>query len=128
MMDFTKPTAIGARIENDYEQLKFGGGYDHNWVINKPFGQLGLMARVTEPTTGRVLEVLATEPGLQFYCGNFLDGKLTGKGAWVYQFRNGFCLEPQHYPDSPNQPKFPSVVLKPGQTYKNTIIYHFSVK
>jgi aldose 1-epimerase len=126
--DFNQPTTIGARVNQSDEQLKFGGGYDHNWVINKPFGQLGLMARVTEPTTGRVLEVLSTEPGLQFYCGNFLDGKLTGKGGWVYQFRNGFCMEPQHYPDSPNQPKFPTVVLKPGQTYKNTIIYRFSTK
>jgi aldose 1-epimerase len=126
--DFRTPTAIGARIGQDDEQLKFGKGYDHNWVINKPMGQLGLMARVYEPTTGRVLEVWSTEPGLQFYSGNFLDGKITGKGGWVYQFRNGFCMEPQHYPDSPNQPNFPSVVLKPGQVYKNTIIYKFSVK
>jgi aldose 1-epimerase len=124
--DFNKPTAIGARINQTDEQLKFGGGYDHNWVITKPMGQLGLMARVYEPTTGRVLEVLSTEPGLQFYTGNFLDGKLKGKGGWVYQFRNAFCLEPQHYPDSPNQPNFPSVVLKPGQVYKNTILYRFS--
>ena len=113
--DFRTPTAIGARIDQDDEQLKFGNGYDHNWVINKPMGQLGLMARVYEPTTGRVLEVWSTEPGLQFYSGNFLDGKLTGKGGWVYQFRNGFCMEPQHYPDSPNQPNFPSVVLKPAR-------------
>jgi aldose 1-epimerase len=126
--DFRTPTAIGARINQDDEQLKFGGGYDHNWVINKPMGQLGLMARVYEPTSGRVLEVLSTEPGLQFYTGNFLDGKITGKGGWVYQFRNGFCMEPQHYPDSPNQPNFPSVVLKPGQTYKNTIVFKFSVQ
>jgi aldose 1-epimerase len=124
--DFNKPTAIGARINQTDEQLKFGGGYDHNWVITKPLGQLGLMARVCEPTTGRVLEVLSTEPGLQFYTGNFLDGKLQGKGNWVYQFRNAFCMEPQHYPDSPNQPNFPSVVLKPGQVYKNTILYRFS--
>jgi aldose 1-epimerase len=126
--DFRTPTAIGARIGQENEQLKFGGGYDHNWVINKPMGKLGLMARVYEPTSGRVLEVLSTEPGLQFYTGNFLDGKLTGKGGWVYQFRDGFCMEPQHYPDSPNQPKFPSVVLKPGQVYQNTIIYKFSVQ
>jgi aldose 1-epimerase len=126
--DFRIPTAIGARIDQDDKQLKFGGGYDHNWVINKPMGQMGLMARVTEPTSGRVMEVLSTEPGLQFYSGNFLDGRLTGKGGWVYQFRNGFCMEPQHYPDSPNQPSFPSVVLKPGQTYHNTIIYRFSVQ
>ena len=124
--DFRKPTAIGARINQDDEQLKFGNGYDHNWVLNKPMGQLGLAARVSEPTTGRVLEVLTTEPGLQFYTGNFLDGTLKGKGGWVYQFRNAFCMEPQHYPDSPNHPEFPSVVLKPGKTYKNTIIYRFS--
>ncbi|HEX4644836.1 MAG TPA: aldose epimerase family protein [Verrucomicrobiae bacterium] len=123
--DFRKPTAIGARINQDDEQLKFGKGYDHNWVINKPTGQLAMMAFVHEPTTGRILEVWSTEPGLQFYSGNFLDGTLTGKGGWVYQFRNGFCMEPQHYPDSPNQPNFPSVVLKPGQVYRNTIIYRF---
>ena len=126
--DFRTPTAIGARIGQDDEQLKFGGGYDHNWVVNKPMGQLGLMGRVYEPTTGRVLEVFSTEPGLQFYTGNFLDGKLTGKGGWVYQFRNGFCMEAQHYPDSPNQPNFPSVVLKPGEVYRNTIIFKFSVQ
>jgi len=126
--DFRKPTAIGARINQDNQQLKFGNGYDHNWVISKPMGQFGLQARVTEPTTGRVLEVLSTEPGLQFYSGNFLDGTLTGKGGWVYQFRNGFCMEPQHYPDSPNQPNFPSVVLKPGQVYKHTMMYRFSVQ
>ena len=126
--DFRKPTAIGARINQDDQQLKFGGGYDHNWVINKTPGQLTVVARVYEPTTGRVLEVLSTEPGLQFYTGNFLDGKITGKGGWVYQFRNGFCMEPQHFPDSPNQPNFPSVVLKPGQVYKNTIIFRFAVQ
>jgi aldose 1-epimerase len=124
--DFRTPTAIGARISEDNEQVKFGKGYDHNWVLNKPMGQLGLMARVTEPTSGRVLEVISTEPGLQFYSGNFLDGTLTGKGGWVYKLRSGFCMEPQHYPDSPNQPQFPSVVLKPGQTYHNTIIFKFS--
>lgn len=126
--DFRKATTIGARIGDQNEQLKFGGGYDHNWVIAKPAGQLALMARVHEPTTGRVLEVLSTEPGLQFYSGNFLDGTITGKNGRVYQFRNGFCMEPQHYPDSPNQPNFPSVVLKPGQTYRNTIIYRFSAE
>ncbi len=126
--DFRKPTAIGARINAADEQIKFGGGYDHNWVINKPSGQLGLQARIEEPTTGRVLEVLSTEPGVQFYTGNFLDGSITGKAGWVYQHRNGFCFEPQHYPDSPNHPQFPSTELKPGQTYQNTIIYKFSVK
>ena len=126
--DFTTPTPIGARIGQTDEQLKFGNGYDHNWVFNKRIGNLTLMARVSEPTTGRVLEVLSTEPGLQFYSGNFLDGTLKGKGGRVYNFRNGFCMEPQHYPDSPNHPSFPSVVLKPGQTYKNTIIYRFSAQ
>jgi aldose 1-epimerase len=126
--DFNTPTAIGARINDNDEQLKFGKGYDHNWVITKGAGELGLMARVYEASTGRVMEVYSTEPGLQFYSGNFLDGTLTGKGGWVYQFRNGFCMEPQHYPDSPNKPKFPPVVLKPGDTYRNTILYKFSTR
>ena len=89
-------------------------------------GELGLMARVYEAESGRVMEVLSTEPGLQFYSGNFLDGTIRGKGGRVYGFRNGFCMEPQHYPDSPNRPEFPSVVLRPGETYRNTIIYRFS--
>jgi aldose 1-epimerase len=126
--DFRKPTAIGARINADDEQLKLGGGYDHNWVINKPPGQLGLAARVYEPTHGRVLEVLSTEPGLQFYTANHLNGKITGKGGWVYQARNAFCMEPEHFPDSPHHPDFPSVVLMPGHVYQNTIIYKFSVQ
>jgi aldose 1-epimerase len=126
--DFRTPTAIGARINQEDQQLKFGKGYDHNWVFTKAVGQLTLMAKVTEPTTGRVLEVFSTEPGLQFYSGNFLDGTLKGKGGWVYQFRNGFCMEPQHFPDSPNKPQFPSVVLKPGDTYHNTIIYKFATQ
>ncbi len=126
--DFRKPTAIGARINQPDEQLRFGRGYDHNWVSDKRPGELTLLARVHEPTTGRVMEVWSTEPGLQFYSGNFLDGTITGKGGWVYQFRHGFCMEPQHYPDSPNKPHFPSTVLRPGQVYRNTIIYKFSVK
>ena len=126
--DFRTPTAIGARIGQDDEQLKFGNGYDHNWVINNQTGAVRLMARVYEPTTGRGLEVFSSEPGLQFYSGNFLDGTLKGKGGWVYQFRDAFCMEPQHYPDSPNKPNFPSVVLKPGAVYHNTIIYRFSVR
>jgi len=124
--DFRTPTAVGARINQPDEQLKFGGGYDHNWVFEKRIGDLTLLARVTEPTTGRVMEVWSTEPGLQFYSGNFLDGTITGKYGHVYKFRNGFCMEPQHFPDSPNHPQFPSVVLKPGETYHNTIIYKFS--
>ena len=126
--DFRQPTAIGARINQDNEQLKFGKGYDHNWVFSKPNGQLTMLATVLEPNSGRVLEVFSTSPGLQFYSGNFLDGTIKGKGGQVYQFRNGFCMEPQHYPDSPNQPNFPSVVLKPGMLYKNTIIYRLSVQ
>ena len=126
--DFRTPTAIGARIGQDDEQLKFGNGYDHNWVINHPAGELGLDARVTEPVSGRVMEVWSTEPGLQFYSGNFLDGTITGKDGHVYQFRNGFAMEPQHYPDSPNHDNFPSVVLHPGDTYHNTIIYKFVTK
>jgi len=125
--DFRKPTRIGARIDDDDEQLKIGKGYDHNWVINKRPGELKLAARVHEPTTGRALEVLSTEPGLQFYTGNHLDGKIVGKGGWAYKSRNAFCMEPEHFPDSPNHPEFPSVVLKPGEVYKNTIIYKVSV-
>jgi len=127
-LDFRKQTAIGARIKNDDQQLKFGLGYDHNWVVREKPGRLALMAKVTDPASGRTLEVLSTEPGLQFYSGNFLDGTNVGKGGKVYRYRNGFCLEPQHFPDSPNKPQFPPVVLRPGQTYKNTIIYKFGVK
>lgn len=126
--DFRTPTAIGARIGQDDEQLKFGKGYDHNWVVNHPAGELGLDARVTDLDSGRVMEVWSTEPGLQFYSGNFLDGTITGKDGHVYQFRNGFAMEPQHYPDSPNHDNFPSVVLHPGDTYHNTIIYKFVTK
>lgn len=126
--DFRTPTPIGARINHDDEQLKFGNGYDHNWCINDYTGAVRLMASVYEPTSGRVLEVFSGEPGLQFYSGNFLDATLKGKGGWVYQFRNGFCMEPQHYPDSPNRANFPPVVLRPGEVYHNTIIYRFSVR
>jgi len=126
--DFRKPTAIGARIDNPDPVLQYGPGYDHNWVISKPLGQFGLQARVVEPASGRVMEVWSDEPGVQFYAGNFLDGTITGKEGKVYQRRNGFCLEPQHYPDSPNKPQFPSVVLLPGQTFHNNIIYKFSVQ
>ncbi|HEY3914282.1 MAG TPA: aldose epimerase family protein [Verrucomicrobiae bacterium] len=126
--DFRTATPIGARIGDDNEQLKFGKGYDHNWVIDKKFGDLTLMARVTEPNTGRVMEVWSTEPGLQFYSGNFLDGTITGKYGWVYQHRNAFCMEPQHYPDSPNKPGFPTTELKPGETFHNVIMYKFSTQ
>ena len=125
--DFRKPTAIGARINDDNEQLKFAGGYDHNFVMNHPMGKLGLDARVTDPKSGRVFEIWSTSPGLQFYSGNFLDGTIIGKGGAVYVHRGAFAMEPQHYPDSPNQPSFPSTVLHPGEIYHNTIVYKFSV-
>jgi aldose 1-epimerase len=127
-MDFTQPHAIGERINNEDEQLQFGLGYDHNWVLNSGSGALALAARVYEPSSGRVMEVWTTEPGLQFYSGNFLDGTLTGKEGRAYQHRYGFCLETQHFPDSPNKPDFPSTILRPGETYSTETIYRFSVK
>jgi aldose 1-epimerase len=122
--DFRKPTAIGARIDAKDEQIKFGLGYDHNYVLNGQMGTRRRVARVTEPTSGRAMDVYTTEPGIQFYSGNFLDG-VKGKDGAVYKHRNGFCLETQHYPDSPNKPSFPSTVLKPGQTYRTTTEYVF---
>jgi aldose 1-epimerase len=127
--DFTQATAIGARINQDDVQLKLGKGYDHNWVL--PVADKGapaLVAEVYEPKAGRVLQVLSTEPGVQFYTGNFLDGTIRGKGDKVYNYRYGFCLETQHFPDSPNHPSFPSTVLKPGQTYDTTTIFKFSTR
>jgi aldose 1-epimerase len=121
--DLRKPVAIGAHISDDNEQLKLGRGYDHNWVLNSR-GKMALAARVVEPTTGRVLEVETDQPGIQFYSGNFLDGTAKGKGK-VYNYRNGFCLETQHFPDSPNHSNFPTTELKPGQKFKSTTIYRF---
>ena len=126
--DFLNPTAIGARINQDDEQLKFGNGYDHTWVINGRAGTMRVAATAYEPTSGRIMQVLTTEPGMQFYTGNFLNGTLTGKSGKVYARRTGFCFETQHYPDSPNQPSFPTTTLKKGQTYKSTTIYRFSTK
>lgn len=125
-LDFTQPTAIGARIDQPDEQMKFGGGYDHNFVINGA-GSLALTASVYEPTSGRVMDVYTTEPGVQFYTGNFLGG-MVGKNGQAYQKRTGFCLETQHFPDSPNKPSFPSTVLEPGKKYETTTIYKFSTK
>jgi len=126
--DFTTAKPIGRDIAQENEQLKFGAGYDHNWVLGNDEGKLVLAAIVHEPTTGRMLEVHTTEPGIQFYCGNFLDGRLKGKGGKEYIHRGGFCLETQHYPDSPNQEKFPSSILKPGGEYKTTTVFKFSAK
>lgn len=125
--DFRQPTPIGVRIDADDPQIRLGGGYDHNWIIDKAKDVLGLVARVFETTSGRALEVLSTEPATQFYTGNFLDGTRVGKGGWRYQKRSAFCIEPQHYPDTPNQPSFPSVQLLPGETYKATIVYRLFV-
>lgn len=127
-MDFTTPTKIGERVDADFEQLKFGRGYDHNYVLNKKGNELSLAAKVEEPVSGRTLEVWTTEPGVQFYGGNFLDGTDKGKDDKIYLHRGAFCLETQHFPDSPNQPAFPSVVLKPGATYTSECIYKFGVK
>jgi aldose 1-epimerase len=124
--DFLKPMAIGARINQDDEQLKFGNGYDHTWVINGRPGVMRLAATAYEATSGRVMQVWTTEPGVQFYTGNFLDGSKTGKSGKNYPRRSGFCFETQHYPDSPNHPSFPTTTLKKGQTFKSTTIYKFS--
>lgn len=124
--DFRAATAIGARIGVDDEQLKFGRGYDHNFVLDAAAtGEFKQAARVKEPITGRVLEAWTTEPGVQFYCGNFLDGTNRGKGGAVYNHRNGFCLETQHFPDSPNQTTFPSTILCPGERYQTRTHYRF---
>ena len=126
--DFRKPTAIGARIDQSDPQLKNGNGYDHNWVLNKKGQGRQLAARVVDPRSGRTLEVSTTEPGVQFYTGNFLDGTVKGKGGRAYARRSGLCLETQHFPDSPNQPSFPSTILKPGQEYKSETVFKFGVE
>ena len=126
--DFASSTAIGARIDQDDQQLKLGRGYDHNWVLNNATpGSLFLAAQAYDPHSGRVLEVLTTEPGIQLYTGNFLDG-IHGKDGKVYNRRYAFCLETQHFPDSPNHPNFPSTELKPGQHFQSTTVYKFSTK
>jgi aldose 1-epimerase len=126
--DFRTPVPIGARIGEPHEQLRHGGGYDHCFVLNKPApGVLSRAAHVREPRSGRVLELFTQEPGVQFYSGNFLDGSLAGKGQ-VYGHRSGFCLEPQHFPDSPNQPAFPNTILRPGEVYASESRFRFSVE
>ncbi len=121
-MDFTRPTAIGARI------ARVKGGYDHNFVLRRQEGKWALAVRVVEPKSGRVMEIYSNQPGVQFYSGNFLDGTVKGKGGVAYKKHYGFCLETQHYPNSPNQKNFPSVVLRPGQIYKHTMVHKFSVE
>ena len=123
--DFHAPTAIGARIDQDDQQLGFGGGYDHNFVLRGGGDSLAMAAGVFEPQSGRTLEVLTTEPGVQLYTGNSLAGPIRGKAGSIYYRRSGFCLETQHFPDSPNQPNFPSTLLKPGAQYRSTTVYRF---
>jgi aldose 1-epimerase len=129
--DFRTPTAIGARVEQRQDaQIRYGNGYDHNFVLNRGGAAADALvhaARVVEPTSGRTLDIFTTEPGLQFYSGNFLDGSITGKGGSVYRFRYGIALETQHYPDSPNHPNFPSTILRPGQQYHTRTVYQFGV-
>jgi aldose 1-epimerase len=126
--DFLSPHTIGERIGQKDKQLSVGKGYDHNWVINSTGKGLQLAARVTEASSGRIMEVLTDQPGIQFYTGNFLDGSNVGKAGKIYQHRNAFCLETQKYPDSPNNPSYPSSLLEPGQTYKHMCVYRFSAK
>ena len=126
--DFTAPHAVGERIGADNQQLKFGGGYDHNFVLTRADTGLAPAAVLKEPTSGRVLEMRTTEPGVQFYSGNFLDGTLTGKGGVVYSHRTGLCLETQHFPDSPNQAAFPNTILRPGETYRSRTVWRFGVE
>jgi len=126
-MDFTQPTVIGARVDAAFEALEFGGGYDHAWVLTAEEG-LRLAARLEDPTTGRVMELYTNQPAIQFYGGNFLDGKAIGKGGTAYARRTALCLETEGFPDSPNQPAFPSPVLRPGQIYFHTMIHKFSVE
>jgi aldose 1-epimerase len=126
--DFTKPTPIGQRIHDNNEQLKIAGGYDHNFVLNGPNGTMKVAAKVTDPKTGRVLTVSTTEPGVQFYSGNFLDGSYKSVNGVPYAKNNALCLETQHFPDSPNQPSFPTTELKPGQTMHSETVFAFSVQ
>ena len=127
-MDFRTLTAIGARINDPDEQLTFGQGYDHNWVLRSGGGKVRKVAELYEPASGRLMAVLTDQPGLQFYSGNFLDGSAIGKGGVAYQHRTGLCLETQAYPDTPNRPQFPQVTLRPGQVYRQTTIYRFSTR
>src|SRR5215213_8626153 len=125
-MDFRRSASIGSRIHDSYDQLGFTGGYDHNFVLNDWTGSLRSVGRLYEATRGRVLEILTTQPGVQFYSGNFLDGSFGGKNGVIYERYTGLCLEPQHFPDAPNHPNFPSTVLRPGEEYKQATVLRFS--
>lgn len=127
-MDFRKPTKIGARIDTKDEQLGFGKGYDHNWVLSSPSKKVRKVAELYDPSSGIAMQILTDQPGLQFYSGNFLNGTIHGKGGVAYQLRTAVCLEPQDFPDAPNHPNFPSAVLRPGQRYHQTTIYQFSAR
>lgn len=128
-MDFTRPTPIGALIQDDYEPLRFAGGYDHCWIFDKEQpGALEPVAEVFDPHSGREMKVLTTQPAIQFYTGNFLDGTLTGKSGRVYRKHDGFCMETQHYPDAPNHGDFPSTVLNPGEVYLQATVYRFGIR
>lgn len=126
--DFRQPTAIGARIDADHPQIRNGLGYDHNFVLRRSGDGLEEVIRVREPSSGRTLTVATTEPGVQFYTGNFLDGSIVGRGGVAYERRFGFCLETQHFPDSPNEPAFPSTLLRPGETYRSTSVWRFGLE
>jgi len=126
--DFTKPMAIGERISGDDQQLKYGGGYDHNWVLNGKIGELHMAAKLYDPASGRVMTVETTEPGVQFYAGTSLKGEFTGKSGVAYAKNMGLCLETQHFPDSPNEPSWPSTELKPGHPMHSTTVFSFSLK
>lgn len=126
--DFTTPTEIGSRLNSDDVQLSYGGGYDHNWVLNREMDGIELAASVYSPITKINMDVLTDQPGLQFYGGNFLNGSVSGKQGKPYNYRSGLCLETQHFPDSPNKPDFPTTTLLPGDTYKHVCIYKFSIK
>lgn len=127
-MDFREAKVFGAAIDSDYSQIRQAGGFDHNWILDKPYGELGFAAMVYEPVSGREMKVFTTEPGVQFYAGNYLDSSLTGKGGKVYGKRDGFCLETQHFPDSPNKGHFPSTVLRPGELFRSKTVFAFGVR
>ena len=127
-MDFTESKPIGRDIEKSHPQMANGGGYDFNWVLDKPFGEMGLAAEVFEPESGRMMAVYTDQPGLQFYSGNFFDGKTTGKYGRALRKHESFALETQMFPDSPNKPEFPSTVLRPGEEYRHTCVYKFSIR